>query len=134
MLECSPIVNSRIRLRISSSISVISERLMSGSTSCSRVLMRAALSECCLPACRQAIRVEGWSWNGSLFDDVFHHGIGGQSVAGRVGTQPEPMAEHVLRKILDVLRIDLVPAAHEQRPDFGQTSPHDDGAGRRAEI
>ena len=31
-------VNSRIRLRISSSISVISERLMSGSTSCSRVL------------------------------------------------------------------------------------------------
>ncbi len=48
-------VNSRIRLRISSSISVISERLMSGSTSCSRVLMRSTLSECCLPACRQAI-------------------------------------------------------------------------------
>jgi hypothetical protein len=36
-LECSPGVNSRIRLRMSNSTSVTSERLISGSTSCSRV-------------------------------------------------------------------------------------------------
>lgn len=34
---CSPGVNSRIRLRMSSSTSAISDRLMRGSTSCSRV-------------------------------------------------------------------------------------------------
>src|SRR5207247_10431013 len=36
-LRCSPIVNSRIRRRMSSSISVSSDRLTKGSTSCSRV-------------------------------------------------------------------------------------------------
>src|SRR5688500_15566798 len=112
MLECSPIVNSRIRLRISSSISVISERLMSGSTSCSRV------------------RIALWDWRS--FDDVFDHRLGGEAVARGVRPQPEPVAEHVRREILDIFRIHLVAPAHQQRPYLGEAPPDDDRARRRA--
>src|SRR4026207_532863 len=115
MLACSPMVNSRIRLRMSSSTSVISERLMSGSTSCSRVLIgnppeneRAALSECAAGTAGR-IRVGGGdhgSWNRRSFDDVLDHRVRGQPVAGGVRTQPEAVAEHVLREILDVFRVD----------------------------
>ena len=50
------------------------------------------------------------------------------------GPEPDAVAEHVGRQVLDVFGIDLVAAAHEQRPHLGQPAPHDDGARRGAEI
>ena len=58
----------------------------------------------------------------------FDHQLGGQSVAGGVRAQPDAVAEDVRRQILDVLGIDLVAAADEQRPHLGQPAPDDDRA------
>src|SRR6476620_371463 len=111
MLECSPIVNSRIRLRMSSSTSVISDRLISGSTSCSRVLNvvpledeRTAPSDYATGAAGRT-GVEGSSRDRRSVDDVLDHRIGGQAVTGGVRSQPQAMAEHVLREVLNVFRI-----------------------------
>src|SRR6188474_2005504 len=112
MLECSPIVNSRIRLRMSSSTSVISDRLMRGSTSCSRVLNAKprgrVLSERGVAKRRGASRVEGrveGSWDRGLVEDVLDDGLGRQTVARGVRPEPETMAQHVRREVLDVFRI-----------------------------
>src|SRR5262245_52198469 len=44
------------------------------------------------------------------------------------------MAEHVLREVLHVLRVDLGPAAEKQRPDLDEAAPADGGARRGAEV
>src|SRR4030095_9517778 len=123
MLACSPIVNSRIRLRMINSTSVISDRLMSGSTSCSRVLTAKPrgrfLSERCSAIAREASRVEGRvedSWDRRLVDDVLDDRVGRQPVAGGMRAEPEPMAQHLSREILHVFRIDLGAARGAQRP------------------
>src|SRR6187399_2949921 len=99
MLAWSPIVNSRIRLRMINSTSVISDRLMSGSTSCSRVLTAKprgrVLSERGFATRRKASRVdgrvEGCSWDRRLVDDVLDHRLGGEAVARGVRTEPQPV-------------------------------------------
>ena len=67
-------------------------------------------------------------------DDVLDHALGRQAVAGRVRPEPDAMAEDVRRELLDVLRVHLGPAPHEQRPHLREAAPADDGARRRAEI
>src|SRR6478735_6448400 len=133
-------VNSRIRLRINNSTSVISDRLISGSTSCSRVLNvvpledeRTAPSDYATGAAGRT-GVEGSSRDRRSVDDVLDHRIGGQAVTGGVRSQPQAMAEHVLREVLNVFRIDLVALPDDQRPHLGETAPHDDRARRRAKI
>ena len=65
---------------------------------------------------------------GDPLDDVLHHRVRGEAVAGGVRAQPDAVVEHVDREILDVLGVDLVPAADQQGPDLGEPAPGDDGA------
>src|SRR5439155_12582390 len=107
-LRCSPIVNSRMRRMIRSSISASSDRLTKGSTSCSLVLMTMRIADCGLRAAA--------SWNSHAVDDVFDHAVGRQPMARGVRPEPDAVAEDVLRQILDVFRVDLRAPADEQRP------------------
>src|SRR3954462_1531643 len=122
-LRCSPMVNSRIRRMISSSISVSSDRLTNGSTPVSLVRI-----------VRRSTFYVRRSWNRHPLDDVGDHAVGGQAVAGGVWAVPEAAAEDIDGEILDVFGIDLGPLADQQRPDFGQASPADDRTRRGAEI
>ena len=99
----------------------MSDRLMSGSTSWP-----------CVDSGPR--RGRGSSRNRHPLHDVVDHRFGRQAVAGRVRPEPDAVAEDVRRQILNVFRIDLVAAAHEQRPGLGETAPADDGARRRAEV
>src|SRR5262249_19563863 len=105
-----------MRRMMRSSISVSSERFTNGSTSCSRVLTApSALSSLLSPVSCVILGVPGApSGNGHLVDDVGDHGVGRESMAGRVRAEPDAMAEDVGREILDVFRVDLGAPAHEQ--------------------
>ena len=48
---------------------------------------------------------EPLSWNRHPVDDVLNHGLRRQPVAGRVGTEPQTVAEHVGREVLNVFRV-----------------------------
>src|SRR5215813_496032 len=114
-------VNSRIRRMISSSISVSSERLTNGSTSCSRVLTRAPRSatkarrhEDCLvqeiffvPSWLRGKSAQPRSWNRHSVDHVGDHAVGGEAVAGGVRAEPDAVIEDVGGEILDVLGVDV---------------------------
>ena len=69
------------------------------------------------------------SGNGDLLEDVFHHGVGREAVAGGVGAEPDAVPQDVLRQVLNVFRIHLVAASDEQGPDLCEAAPADDGAG-----
>src|SRR5262245_54504770 len=115
-------VNSRMRRMIRSSISVSSERFTNGSTSCSRVLTGFSVlgSRFSVPGSRFAVLP---SWDRDLVDHIIDHRVGGETVACGMGTEPDPVAENVLRKILNVLGIHLGAAPDEQRPHFRQAAP-----------
>src|SRR5262245_61638583 len=129
-------VNSRMRRMIRSSISVSSERFTNGSTSCSRVLTGFSVlgsrlsvlgSRFSVPGSRFAVLP---SWDRDLVDHIIDHRVGGETVACGMGTEPDPVAENVLRKILNVLGIHLGAAPDEQRPHFRQAAPANDRARR----
>src|SRR5687768_15185704 len=60
--------------------------------------------------------------------------FGGNAVAGGVRTEPDAMAEDVLRQLLHVLRIDFRALVHEERPHFHEPPPADRRARRRPEV
>src|SRR2546430_5989722 len=125
-LRCSPIVNSRMRRMIRSSISVSSERFTKGSTSCSRVLISFQIADCGALSVETRELTRRRSWYRDPVDDVGDDAVGGEPVARRVRAEPDAVAEHVLREVLDVLRVDLRPPPDQQRPHFGETAPADD--------
>ena len=55
-------------------------------------------------------------------------------MAGRMRAEPDPMAEHVRREVLDVLGVHLGAASNEQRPHLGEAAPADDRPRRGAQI
>ena len=113
-------MNSRIRLRMSSSISVMSDRLTSGSTSRS---------------VRPATSCDRGSWNRHPLDDVLDHRVGGQAVAG--GVRARARCGGRARTARDPGCLPGYTSsrrAHEQRPDLGEPAPADDRARRGAEI
>src|SRR3954468_8798292 len=128
-LRCSPIVNSRMRRMIRSSISVSSDRLTNGSTSCSRVLTVTVRSSQCHDAIASTeyihLQRRARSWNRDALEHVGEHRIGVEAVARRVGAEPEPMPEHVGGELLDVVRVDFRALADEERPHLRQTPPAD---------
>src|SRR6266540_6358646 len=159
-LRCSPMVNSRIRRRMSSSISVSSERFTNGSTSVSRVRIRVVSSKCnhedtkttktrskkpksfffvtsCL--CLRAFVIAfvscfSRSRDCDAFDHVVDDDVRGEAVAGRVRAEPDAVAQDVRREILNVLRVHLRSLPDQQRPDFREPSPADDRARGRTEV
>ena len=57
-----------------------------------------------------------------------------QAVRGGMRPEPDAVAEHERREILDVFRIHLGAPALQQRPHLGQPAPADDRARRRAQV
>src|SRR5262245_64994527 len=74
------------------------------------------------------------SWNRCSFHDVLHDRLGRQAVARCVRAEPDAVAEHVLRKLLNVFGVDLVAVMDEQRPDLRETAPDDDRERRRGGV
>ena len=74
------------------------------------------------------------SWDRDLVDHVADHCFRRQSMSGRMRTQPDAMAEHERRQVLDVFRKHFRAAPLQQRPHLGEAAPADDRARRGAEI
>src|SRR5262245_65299214 len=55
-------------------------------------------------------------------------------MSGGMRTEPDAVAEHERREVLDFFRKLLGPAALQERPHLGEPAPTDDRAWRRAKV
>src|SRR5262245_1519771 len=116
-LAWSPSVNSFIRFRMNSSISAISSKLTSASSSPCLGAWTAAP--------RSPIMRDLRSRHRHRIDDVVDDHVYGDAVARRVRTEPDAVRQHVTRQLLDVLGINVGAAVHEQCPHLDQPAPAD---------
>ena len=72
---------------------------------------------------RRGVLRRASSWNRHPVDDVLDHHLDGEAVAGGVRAEPDAMAEHVRRQILDVLGIHLVAVAVRAAPTPWRAGP-----------